>query len=170
MRISPFNTVAGQRRWIGLSSISLITLITIVMTGLPGLFVGVILAISWYWLTAEQTFTFGQFILLAVVSDLTALSRSSNLTFGLLILAEVGLLIMLLTPPDTTQALSREASLMIVGGITLTVIASWIVIQSLRPLWLTVAGLIGVGGFVIYAINQYEQYHLSHPTKTSNHE
>jgi len=160
--------LTARRHWASLTSIAIVTLAALTITGLSGVLVGLILGISWYLFPPEYMFSFGQFMLLAVVSDPATFVYGSSFRLGLLVLMEAGLLsLLLLSRTEKTKLFSRKAVLLLASTGTVVAVASWLLAME-GPLWLAIASLVGSGGIVVYVLTQYERHHLPQPSEPTN--
>lgn len=149
------------RTWLGGLGIVVLAAGWSLGSGLPGLLATAGVALCWYTLPVQYTFTIGQFALVALVSQSPA--TASVVIAG----GELGLVAMLCEPVLAAGLpRSRWLPVGVVGGSSLVAVGGgWLSVHWLGGVWQAVALLSGVVLVVTYGLHRYERFVLELPAE-----
>lgn len=128
----------------------LVAIVCTIATGLPGFVAGTVFFVLWYTQPTLYTVAFGQLVVAAL---------SDGIAVGYLVLAEVGLLAVLV---GTSLALDRPRWRVIVtGGVAIGFGASALaIVRWSNRLWLAIGFVLIVFAIVSYGLHRYERVAL----------
>jgi len=157
-----------RRRWVAVAGLGTVTVIAVAQSGVPGLVVGGIVALTWLRLPGPYAFAVGQFGLLAIAPELPGPGEGVADAHLLVAVAELGLLALLLAPPrDTARSPTAPAVLGTAGAATLGGLLGWAAVDRFGSIWLTAVACGGAGALVALGAREYELWNLDEPARNT---
>ena len=168
MSVANPRTSGVRRHWLAAIGLGTFTVVAAAESGVPGLVVGGVVALTWVRLPGPYAFAVGQFGLLAIAPELPGPGDGLADAHLLIAAAELGLLALLVAPPrDAAQSPTATTVLGTVGAATLGGLLGWAAVDLFGSIWLAAVACGGAGALVALGAREYELWGLDEPARTT---